>query len=112
MTSKEDIRDNVIHYDDEGGGEEDTQAFDIGALRNPKVIEDNNIRRDIKPDSLCLPRQRPPVEDNNVYIREGISWRFSEEGNNLIPQWGWGKPDLADTLWIRKKSCSHELDFH
>ncbi|XP_019734634.1 cadherin-12-like [Hippocampus comes] len=32
MTSQEDIRDNVIHYDDEGGGEEDTHAFDIGTL--------------------------------------------------------------------------------
>ncbi|OWK02158.1 CDH12 [Cervus elaphus hippelaphus] len=77
MTSKEDIRDNVIHYDDEGGGEEDTQAFDIGALRNPKVIEDNKIRRDIKPDSLCLPRQRPPVEDNTD-IRDFINQRLQE----------------------------------
>ncbi|KAM4623668.1 LOW QUALITY PROTEIN: cadherin-12-like [Polymixia lowei] len=34
MSSKEDIRDNVIHYDDEGGGEEDTRAFDMGTLRN------------------------------------------------------------------------------
>lgn len=34
MTSKEDIRDNVIHYDDEGGGESDTHAFDMGTLRN------------------------------------------------------------------------------
>uniref|UniRef100_A0A671VTC8 Cadherin-12 n=1 Tax=Sparus aurata TaxID=8175 RepID=A0A671VTC8_SPAAU len=32
MTSKEDIRDNVIHYDDEGGGEADTRAFDMGTL--------------------------------------------------------------------------------
>lgn len=31
-TSKEDIRDNVIHYDDEGGGEADTYAFDMGTL--------------------------------------------------------------------------------
>ena len=77
MTSKEDIRDNVIHYDDEGGGEEDTQAFDIGALRNPKVIEDNKIRRDIKPDSLCLPRQRPPVEDTTD-IRDFINQRLQE----------------------------------
>ncbi|XP_023594650.1 cadherin-12 isoform X2 [Trichechus manatus latirostris] len=82
MTSKEDIRDNVIHYDDEGGGEEDTQAFDIGALRNPKVIEDNKIRRDIKPDSLCLPRQRPAVEDNTD-IRDFINQRLQE--NDLDP---------------------------
>ncbi|XP_035295042.1 cadherin-12 isoform X2 [Cricetulus griseus] len=77
MTSKEDIRDNVIHYDDEGGGEEDTQAFDIGALRNPKVIEENKIRRDIKPDSLCFPRQRPHVEDNTD-IRDFIHQRLQE----------------------------------
>ncbi|XP_011788837.1 PREDICTED: cadherin-12 isoform X2 [Colobus angolensis palliatus] len=82
MTSKEDIRDNVIHYDDEGGGEEDTQAFDIGALRNPKVIEENKIRRDIKPDSLCLPRQRPPVEDNTD-IRDFIHQRLQE--NDVDP---------------------------
>ncbi|KAG7221016.1 hypothetical protein INR49_031214 [Caranx melampygus] len=34
MASKEDIRDNVIHYDDEGGGEADTHAFDMGTLCN------------------------------------------------------------------------------
>ncbi|XP_029309297.1 cadherin-12-like [Cottoperca gobio] len=34
MTSKEDIRDNVIHYDDEGGGEADTHAFNMGTLCN------------------------------------------------------------------------------
>ncbi|KAM6089045.1 cadherin-12 isoform 2-T2 [Chlamydotis macqueenii] len=82
MTSKEDIRDNVIHYDDEGGGEEDTQAFDIGALRNPKVIEDNKIRRDIKPETLCFPRQRPPVEDNTD-IRDFIHQRLQE--NDVDP---------------------------
>ncbi|XP_053915436.1 cadherin-12 isoform X2 [Cuculus canorus] len=82
MTSKEDIRDNVIHYDDEGGGEEDTQAFDIGALRNPKVIEDNKIRRDIKPDMLHFPRQRPPVEDNTD-IRDFINQRLQENDVDL-----------------------------
>ncbi|KAG8442501.1 hypothetical protein GDO86_011335 [Hymenochirus boettgeri] len=77
MTSKEDIRDNVIHYDDEGGGEEDTQAFDIGALRNPKVIEDHKCRRDIKPEHLCLPRQKPPAEFNTD-IRDFINERLQE----------------------------------
>ncbi|NWR51627.1 CAD12 protein, partial [Regulus satrapa] len=82
MTSKEDIRDNVIHYDDEGGGEEDTQAFDIGALRNPKVIEDNKIRRDIKPDTLRFARHRPPAEDNTD-IRDFINQRLQE--NDVDP---------------------------
>ncbi|NXK77110.1 CAD12 protein, partial [Amazona guildingii] len=82
MTSKEDIRDNVIHYDDEGGGEEDTQAFDIGALRNPKVIEDNKIRRDIKPDTLRFSRHRPLVEDNTD-IRDFIDQRLQE--NDVDP---------------------------
>ncbi|KAM9228580.1 cadherin-12 isoform 2-T2 [Leptosomus discolor] len=82
MTSKEDIRDNVIHYDDEGGGEEDTQAFDIGALRNPKVIENTKIRRDIKPDTLRFPHQRPPVEDNTD-IRDFINQRLQE--NDVDP---------------------------
>ncbi|XP_058676889.1 cadherin-12 isoform X2 [Ammospiza caudacuta] len=82
MTSKEDIRDNVIHYDDEGGGEEDTQAFDIGALRNPKVIEDNKMRRDIKPDTLRFTRHRPPAEDNTD-IRDFINQRLQE--NDVDP---------------------------
>ena len=43
MSSKEDIRDNVIHYDDEGGGEEDTHAFDMGTLRNTHVAKDNGL---------------------------------------------------------------------
>uniref|UniRef100_A0A8C4SJD8 Cadherin-24-like n=1 Tax=Erpetoichthys calabaricus TaxID=27687 RepID=A0A8C4SJD8_ERPCA len=32
---EEDIRENIITYDDEGGGEEDTEAFDIAALQKP-----------------------------------------------------------------------------
>ena len=35
VLEEEDVRENIITYDDEGGGEEDTEAFDISALQNP-----------------------------------------------------------------------------
>lgn len=50
IISEEDVRENVVTYDDEGGGEEDTEAFDISALRNPAAAEELKFRRDIRPD--------------------------------------------------------------
>ncbi|KAG1955249.1 cadherin-12 [Pimephales promelas] len=85
MTSKEDIRDNVIHYDDEGGGEEDTHAFDMGTLRNPKVIKENLFRRDVKPE-LGLCPQRPIASQNSADISNFISQRLQEhDGDTSAP---------------------------
>ncbi|XP_013913078.1 PREDICTED: cadherin-6-like [Thamnophis sirtalis] len=77
IISKEDIRDNIVSYNDEGGGEEDTQAFDIGTLRNPEAIEDNKLRRDIVPETLFMPRRTPVVRDN-ADVRDFISQRLKE----------------------------------
>ncbi|KAG8455454.1 hypothetical protein GDO86_001583 [Hymenochirus boettgeri] len=33
LCEEEDVRENIITYDDEGGGEQDTQAFDMSALQ-------------------------------------------------------------------------------
>uniref|UniRef100_A0A2K6END6 Cadherin-6 n=1 Tax=Propithecus coquereli TaxID=379532 RepID=A0A2K6END6_PROCO len=77
IISKEDIRDNIVSYNDEGGGEEDTQAFDIGTLRNPEAIEDSKLRRDIVPEALFLPRRTPTARDNTD-VRDFINQRLKE----------------------------------
>uniref|UniRef100_A0A667YNP6 Cadherin-20 n=1 Tax=Myripristis murdjan TaxID=586833 RepID=A0A667YNP6_9TELE len=33
---EENVHENIVRYDDEGGGEEDTEAFDIAAMWNPR----------------------------------------------------------------------------
>ncbi|KAM4688594.1 cadherin-10-like isoform 1-T2 [Discoglossus pictus] len=81
VLSKEDIRDNIVSYNDEGGGEEDTQAFDIGTLRNPGVMEDKKHRRDIIPESLLLPRRTATVPDNTD-VRDFINQRLKEHDND------------------------------
>lgn len=82
IISKEDVRDNVVSYNDEGGGEEDTQAFDIGTLRNPEVIDTNKLRRDIMPEMLFPFRRTSPIK-GNTDVRDFISGRLQE--NDLDP---------------------------
>ncbi|XP_064190212.1 cadherin-10-like [Anguilla rostrata] len=82
IISKEDVRDNVVSYNDEGGGEEDTQAFDIGTLRNPEATEDGKQRRDIIPETLYPPAaaRRPPAgpSRDNADVRDFINQRLQE----------------------------------
>uniref|UniRef100_A0A8B9RGD5 Cadherin-10 n=1 Tax=Astyanax mexicanus TaxID=7994 RepID=A0A8B9RGD5_ASTMX len=92
IISKEDVRDNVVSYNDEGGGEEDTQAFDIGALRHPEVMEESNkLRRDILPsEPLYAP---PPLRRatnapsrDNTDVRDFINQRVQEnDGSPTAP---------------------------
>lgn len=100
IISKEDVRDNVVSYNDEGGGEEDTQAFDIGALRHPDAAaleETNKQRRDIIPtDTLLYPPLRrnapstlvvpPSTHRDNADVRDFINQRvLDNDGNPTAP---------------------------
>ncbi|XP_076014506.1 cadherin-6-like [Genypterus blacodes] len=73
IISKEDVRDNIAIYNDEGGGEEDMQAFDISILLNPEAFEENKQRRDIVPETTT---------DNNADVRDYISQRLHDNGSD------------------------------
>ncbi|KAG7482908.1 cadherin-8-like isoform X1 [Solea senegalensis] len=78
----EDVRENIIRYDDEGGGEEDTEAFDIATLQNPDGISGYLPRKDIKPDLQFMPRAGQQSGPNGVDVDEFINIRLHEADND------------------------------
>uniref|UniRef100_A0A8C2GLW6 Cadherin-12 n=1 Tax=Cyprinus carpio TaxID=7962 RepID=A0A8C2GLW6_CYPCA len=102
MSSKEDIRDNVIHYDDEGGGEEDTQAFDIGTLRNPKGIKETAQLQKIRPEdepnraSACMSNE--DSEDIRAYIHHCLLENSSPPYDSLVTYAYEGEGSVAESL--------------
>ncbi|MBN3299444.1 CAD15 protein, partial [Amia calva] len=57
--SDDDIRDNVLNYDEQGGGEEDENAYNIDQLRNPNEV--------VPPPVLALPRSKQPLRKDTPY---------------------------------------------
>ncbi|XP_061660847.1 cadherin-7a isoform X3 [Syngnathoides biaculeatus] len=85
LEEERDIRENIVRYDDEGGGEEDTEAFDMVALRNLNVIRDPGARRDVTPDTPTFfqyssTTARPAYKSlpDNVVFREFIWERLKD----------------------------------
>ncbi|MFT7800086.1 cadherin-12-like [Arapaima gigas] len=74
MSSKEDVRDNVIHYDDEGGGEEDTHAFDMVALCSPKVSDGDLLRE----SALKARSHSCPLKQDRLAVQDYIQQRLQD----------------------------------
>ncbi|KAI5109074.1 cadherin-22-like, partial [Silurus meridionalis] len=116
---EEDMRDNVIKYNDEGGGEQDTQAYDMSALRNlydfpeaksseshPKRIQNHvNSDREVADFSLFKGYIRKKVEqaDADPSVPPYDSFQtYALEGS--------GSPALSLSS-IHTLSTSSEQDF-
>ncbi|XP_068604091.1 cadherin-20-like [Brachionichthys hirsutus] len=59
--AEENVHENIVRYDDEGGGEEDTEAFDIAAMWNPREAHRHpgKMRQDMLPEIESLSRYVP-----------------------------------------------------
>lgn len=79
---EEDIRENIITYDDEGGGEEDTEAFDIATLQNPDGINGFLPRKDIKPELSYSIRAGLQPAANGVDVDDFIKTRVCDADND------------------------------
>ncbi|NWT02465.1 CAD19 protein, partial [Mionectes macconnelli] len=72
------FRENIVSYDDEGGGEEDTEAFDISALRTRTVMRTHKPRRRVTSEIHSLYRQSLQVGPDSAIFRQFISEKLEE----------------------------------
>ncbi|XP_051948270.1 cadherin-15-like [Xyrauchen texanus] len=100
--SDDDIRDNVFHYDEQGGGEEDEDAFNIDFLRNPSDIlpapvsffpQDCNVLRGKQPlrkdtpHNLPSPKypRKPPGDPTDIEDFINIGLDAADNDPNVPP---------------------------
>uniref|UniRef100_A0A2K5TVX8 Cadherin 9 n=1 Tax=Macaca fascicularis TaxID=9541 RepID=A0A2K5TVX8_MACFA len=121
IISKDDVRDNIVTYNDEGGGEEDTQAFDIGTLRNPEAREDSKLRRDVMPETIFQIRRTVPLWEN-IDVQDFIHRRLKENDadpsappyDSLATYAYEGNDSIADSLSSLESltaDCNQDYDY-
>lgn len=120
MNEERDVRENIVHYDDEGGGEEDTEAFDMFTLRhsnqtNPDPLrpesttDKNRLFQELIRDRLQeadLDLTAPPYDSLQTYAFEGsesaaeslssLNSSESEQDYGFLREWGPKFRKLAD----------------
>ncbi|NXR08661.1 CAD15 protein, partial [Semnornis frantzii] len=78
QSSRDDMRDNILNYDEQGGGEEDQDAYDINQLRHPELFLSRvkpPVRRDTPLSSATpLPPRKLPNSPSDIkdFINEGL----------------------------------------
>uniref|UniRef100_A0A3B4BM48 Cadherin domain-containing protein n=1 Tax=Periophthalmus magnuspinnatus TaxID=409849 RepID=A0A3B4BM48_9GOBI len=77
---EEDMRDNVIKYNDEGGGEQDTQAYDMSALRNLYDFPESK-GSEPGPDIRSLPQWIQTNRHNGTTLRTGTEANKVEQAD-------------------------------
>ncbi|XP_025027217.1 cadherin-15 isoform X3 [Python bivittatus] len=89
--SQDDLRDNVLNYDEQGGGEEDQDAYDLSQLRDPDLFRPpaprgKPLRRRDAPYSYTLPQypQRTTACPSDIedFINEGLE---AADGDPSVP---------------------------
>lgn len=70
IDDERDVRENIVCYDNEGGGEEDTEAFDMFTLRHL-----NETKRSYH---VTAPEPPPSREDKHQLFQEFIEDRLRE----------------------------------
>ncbi|KAM4704997.1 cadherin-7-like [Rhinophrynus dorsalis] len=79
----EDFRENIVKYDDEGGGEEDTEAFDIIGLRNQTVMREHKTKRTIRTDIQSFYRLSLRLGPDIAVFRDFLSEKLNEANADL-----------------------------
>ncbi|VTJ86546.1 Hypothetical predicted protein, partial [Marmota monax] len=69
---------NIFCYDDEGGGEEDTEAFDIAELRSTTVMRERRARKTTSAEIRSLYRQSLQVGPDSALFRKFILEKLEE----------------------------------